>query len=148
MSLELGHGDCVKGLCILPNSDIIVSGCDDGHIRCWSTTSGSGECLTDIAGHAAPVWCVVPLSEGRVASSSFDGMVKIYESSSGQCLSTLTQHTDWVHVLLPLADGRLASAGHDGKLCVYDVDTGACLLECDEHTDEVHPASVRMPLWV
>ena len=124
-TLILGpHDDGVRAVCILED-DVIVTGTDGGTVRCWDSKTGRMLSEMQEPRHHEPVWSLVALPDGRVASASFDTSIKIHDSLSGQNLNTLCQYTDWVQQLRLLPDGRVMSCGHDGKLCVWDGDTGA-----------------------
>jgi len=57
----------------------------------------------------------------RLASSSQDGTIKLWDAQTGQDTLTLTGHPDRVHNLAFSPDGhRLASNGPDGSVKIWD----------------------------
>jgi WD40 repeat protein len=86
-------------------------------------------CLQTLEGHDGSVRSVVFSVDGqRLASSSNDKTVKIWDSHSGECLKTLEGHDGWVRSVVFSADGqRLASSSGDNTVKVWDVHSGECL---------------------
>jgi WD40 repeat protein len=70
----------------------------------------------------------------RLASSSWDKTVKVWDAATGACVQTLEGHGDGVSSVAFSADGqRLASSSWDKTVKVWDAATGACvqMLEID-----------------
>src|SRR5271157_5385429 len=77
-------------------------------------------------------------SSRRMATSSWDGTVKLWDATSGQCLLTLTGHTNLVRAVGWSPDGRIvASAGLDGTVRLWDTDSGKQLSVLRGHGDDV-----------
>ena len=74
--------------------------------------------LTD---HKEAVWDILLLSDGRLASSSTDKTIKIWNLSSGNCEQTLIGHANWVYCLLELPNSILLSGSHDLSIGVWDI---------------------------
>ena len=75
-----------------------------------------------LKGHIGPVSCLAVLADGRLASSSFDTSVIIWNLADGtQDGEPLTEHTQGVLCLAQLADGRLASGGYDKSIIIWNV---------------------------
>src|SRR5262249_31181169 len=73
----------------------------------------------------------------RLASASFDRMVKVWDAQTGQDLLALKGHTSWVYCVAFSPDGkRLASCGGYGAK-IWDAQTGQNLLALHEHTGEL-----------
>ena len=86
------------------------------------------------------VYSVCALSDGRLASGSYDKTIRVW-SSGGACLQTLEGHTDCVTELCALSDGRLASCSYDKTIRVWSSD-GACLQILEGHTECVYSVCV------
>ena len=92
------------------------------------------ESLKILKEHDNEVRSLVDLGDGRMASGSREGTIKIWDIKTGKCLRTIDAQEDenrpyekavWSIDLLK--DGRLASAQDDGTVKIWDVDTGECL---------------------
>ncbi|PFH52342.1 hypothetical protein AMATHDRAFT_57411 [Amanita thiersii Skay4041] len=119
----------------------LASCSDDGTARVWnvegistSTESIPGLVASDqvveLRGHPYTVttvsWCPehVPGMNQILATSSFDGTVKMWDSVTGECLRTFTDHKRPVFTLVFSKNGKwLATGSADGWLHVYDVAT-------------------------
>ena len=88
---------------------IIIRNCEDNKII---------RTLTD---HKEAVWDILLLSDGRLASSSTDKTIKIWDLNSGNCEQTLIGHYDWVYCLLELPNSILLSGSHDLSIGVWDI---------------------------
>ncbi len=93
--------------------------------------------LRTLAGHTHGVTALALLADGRLASGSEDGTIKLWNTSSGACEATLEGHTLGVTALAALADGRLASGSTDAKIKLWNANSGACLATLEGHVGEV-----------
>ncbi|PVI00227.1 hypothetical protein DM02DRAFT_672188 [Periconia macrospinosa] len=89
-------------------------------------------CLQTLEGHSDSVSSVAfSPNSARLASTSYDKTVKIWDTSSGICLQTLV-HSDWVFfVTFSPCGARVASASWHGIIKIWDVRSGACLQTLD-----------------
>jgi WD40 repeat protein/tRNA A-37 threonylcarbamoyl transferase component Bud32 len=85
--------------------------------------------------HDSLIHCVAYSPTGRcVASSSLDGIVKVWDAQTGERLHQLRAHGDRALCLAFSPDGqRLASAGADKQVCVWNVGTGQLLHSWQAH---------------
>lgn len=77
------------------------------------------------------VYCAAfcPTNPDLLASSSYDGTIKLWEVSSGECKNTLKGHTGAVHSVSFSPSGRtLVSASFDYSVRLWKVATGACTM--------------------
>jgi eukaryotic-like serine/threonine-protein kinase len=75
----------------------------------------------------------------RIASSSYDGTIKIWDAATGQELTTLTGHNGRLEGVAFSRDGeRVASAGWDRTVKVWDVATGKVVYNLTGHQREVN----------
>jgi len=55
------------------------------------SSTNNGECLQALKGHSSSIWSVAFSHDStRLASTSYDGTVKIWDASSGECLQTFS----------------------------------------------------------
>jgi hypothetical protein len=88
-----------------------------------------------LTGHTRGVWCLAVSPDGAVlASSSFDGTVRLWRLPDGAPLATLTGHAGTVTPLAVSPDGVLASGGADGTVRLWRLPDGAPLATLTGHT--------------
>src|SRR5207244_3212617 len=82
--------------------------------------------LRTLRGHESLVLSVAFSPDGsRVATASYDQMVKVWDVATGRELRTFQEHTGRVHVLAFSPDGtRMATGSVDGTVKLWDVATG------------------------
>ncbi|KAF7524678.1 hypothetical protein G7054_g11335 [Neopestalotiopsis clavispora] len=92
-----------------------------------------------LGGHDDEVSSVVFSIDGqRLASSSGDHTIKIWDVKMGACLQTLKGHDDSVWSVVFSTDGQfLASSSSDKTVKVWDATTGVCLETLKDHDDWV-----------
>jgi WD40 repeat protein len=74
------------------------------------------------------------LPDGRLASGSDDGTIKLWDPASGSCAATLEGHSDWCDALAVLPDGRLASGSGDRTIKLWDPASGSCAATLEGHS--------------
>jgi WD40 repeat protein len=143
MATLSGHTACVVSLCMLPDGRL-ASGSGDATIKIWNVGTGPADkasqaacvspCVVTFAGHSDRVVSLCMLPDGRLASSSDDKTIKLWNVGNGRdgkytsvkavdsCLATLRGHCDRVLSLCMLPDGRLASASGDTTIKIWTVD--------------------------
>lgn len=119
----------------------IASGGRDNCIKIWNTV---GECKytsDDQDNHQDWVSCVrfsPDAKDGRLATGSWDGSVKIWDSSSMQLQNTFLGHTNAVTSLcFAQKTIYLASGGRDGNIIMWNVQEGSFLKE-RKHTHPIN----------
>jgi WD40 repeat-containing protein SMU1 len=121
------HDQTVLCLDFSPDSDMLVSGCQDGKIKVWRVDSG--KCLRkyDRAHGDAGVTSVqFSTCGGKIVSASFDGTVKIHGLKSGKTLVELRGHGTFVNCAsyFGVGDKQVVSGSSDGFVKIWDAGTG------------------------
>jgi WD40 repeat protein len=95
--------------------------------------------IRSLRGHTGPLTGVTYSRDGRrLATSSLDQTVKVWDAVTGNEWATLRGHRDWVRGVAFSADGRrLASAGADALIKVWDPVKGEEILTLRGHTQGV-----------
>ena len=100
-------------------------------------------------GHTGRVRVLCALSDGRLASGSYDKTIRIWNTDVAMCLITLVGHSDSVEALAILPEGQLASGSHDKTIRIWDVDVrcsnevgGVCIRVLTGHTESVGALAV------
>ena len=85
----------------------------------WGVPPLQGKLTNVLEGHTGAVSALCVLGDGRLASGSGGGTVRIWSVDTGECALTLRGHTDWVNALCVLGDGRLASGSRDNTVRIW-----------------------------
>lgn len=82
----------------------------------------AGSTATVFGEHAAPISSVVPLSEGRWATGSYDQSVRLWNVERGEALGHPWLHDSVIQAMVASPSGdRLAVATHAGTLRIWDL---------------------------
>ncbi|MGE3725082.1 MAG: hypothetical protein AB7I41_06000 [Candidatus Sericytochromatia bacterium] len=92
-----------------------------------------------LAGHKHEIFSLAFSADGKkLASGSFDGTTRIWDSNSWQVLHELAGHGNWVSAVAFSPDSKvLVSAGIDRRIQIWDAETGANLFTSQEHAKGV-----------
>jgi WD40 repeat protein len=140
-----GHVDRVWQLAFRPSGSCIASCSGDHTIRLW-TLEGSQWQLTQILDgvHTRTVRSVSWSPDGRyLASSGFDGLTAVWDSSNGsfECIATLEGHENEVKCVRWSPDGRLlATCSRDKTVWLWDSDVQSdfeCCSVLSGHSQDV-----------
>ena len=90
-----GHTAPVLSLCYNSRGNLLFSSSMDESIKIWDVLNGS--LIKTISAHSDPVVSIdLPALDSSVlASGSYDGLIRIFDSHTGHCLKTLTYDKDW-----------------------------------------------------
>ena len=96
-------------------------------------------CLQTLEGHNGRVYSVIFSPDGRrLASSSRDNTVQIWDAETGTLQHTLEGHTGWVNSVIFSPDGQqLVSGSRDNTIRIWDAETGTLQQTLEGHTDSV-----------
>ena len=144
-----GHTSWVWSIAFNPNGTQLVSSSYDQTIKLWDI--GTGECLKTLRGHTSPVVSVAfsptplsPLAKGRteggylLASTEFDGIIKLWDADTGECRQTFKGHSNSVWSVTFSPNGEwLLSGSFDQTLKLWSVSTGECLQTFTGHEGAV-----------
>ena len=101
----------------------------------------SGQTLKTLAAHTGSVFCMALLTDGTLASGSFDKTIRVWDLNSGQSIKTLTGHTNSVESLAVLLNGSLASGSYP-EIRVWDVNNGQTIKTLTGHANTVFSLAV------
>ena len=76
------------------------------------------KCFKILSEHQNEVYCLTILNDGRLASTSKDKTIKIYEPINFTVDLTITEHTESVYYITQLFDERLLSCSNDRKMLI------------------------------
>lgn len=123
----------ISCLAMLPNHTLASA----SHRMVSVYHTSSGTLLHKLKGHTSFVTCLASLDDGKLASGSCDGTVRIWDVVGGVCLQTLKGSRQTVLALAALPDGKLASGSADRLIRVWDIASGACVRSITGHTRDV-----------
>ena len=124
-----------------PNSEVLVTGCDDGTVKAWHTESG--EPFIDLPAHSAKVVAVAfsPDDSQRLLSAGDEGIAFITRLIQGAKVIQLRGHTDSLTNGRFSADGTMVvTASEDCTARVWDASTGEEIAIL-KHSDTVWDAA-------
>ena len=78
--------------------------------------------IKDVSSHKREIIQLLALKDGRLASCSKDGSIKIYGENLTKKIDIL-EHTDWVTSIIQLDDGRILSTSKDGTIKIFTLFT-------------------------
>ncbi|KRW98726.1 WD40-repeat-containing domain [Pseudocohnilembus persalinus] len=142
------HNDtvyCIQNI----NTKKFATGSDDGCIRIWDTVQM--DCLAILKGHQQGIRSLQILSNGYLASASFDKTIKIwnlnnlqenqqksqYQNTSPFLVKTLKGHLAPVLALKSIPNMGLVSSSSDFTIKVWDVQDNQVLKTLSGHLNDV-----------
>lgn len=117
----LAQPSWVTALAFLNDPGFVVTGHDDGVLRCWDVP---GHHLTaELRHHGKPISALAISPESRLlAAAGEDKVISLWDLSNGKHLGDLIGHTDRIPTLAWHPSGRyLVSAGWDTSARIWDV---------------------------
>ncbi len=120
-----------------------------GEVVVWNVETRQP--VTTIHGHADCIYGVAFSADGRrIATASYDKLIKLWDTGSGQETATLKDHIDSIFALAFSPDGkRIASGAADRTVKLWDAATGQRLFTLGESQDGVltiafHPSGKQI----
>ncbi|KAJ8063403.1 hypothetical protein OCU04_008623 [Sclerotinia nivalis] len=100
------------------------------------TRSNWSAALQTLEGHSDRVSSVAFSPDGtKVASGSYDGMIRLWDTTTGESLQTLKGHSNSVNSVAFSPDGtKVASGSDDGTIQLWDTTTGESLQTFKGHS--------------
>nr|GAT45993.1 predicted protein [Mycena chlorophos] len=129
-----GHTSEINQIVFNPAGTKVASGSDDQTARIWTLgnleeSAVAPESCVVLSGHTGQIntlcWCPAekPSNHELLATSSFDGTARLWDSVTGACLHIFADHKRPIYTLKISPDHRwLATGSGDGWLHVYDLE--------------------------
>jgi WD40 repeat protein/serine/threonine protein kinase len=116
---RLNHESAVYSIAFSPNDDVLLAGCENGNVVLWNPATERQIGL--LIGHAGPIWSVAISTDGRIATGSADGTVKLWDKN-GDLLFNLANHATEVYSVAFSPDGEtLAAICRDMSLTLWNL---------------------------
>jgi WD40 repeat protein len=109
----------VTSLIYVQATGLLITGNDNGMI-CVYNVNRNYKCIKKMEAHKKSIGCFCLLSDGYLASGSYDTTIKIWDLNNYECINTL-YGSEYINGLLLLKDGRIASAEYEVKgITIYN----------------------------
>ena len=125
LSSYKGHkGQINSVIKIKYDKSLFLSGSSDQTIKILKfndnpTLKSKIECVSTLEGHKGPVYTLLELLDGRVASGSSDWTIKIWNIKDKSCIQNLLGHKSPIFSLAQFNDGRLVSGEADKLIYIW-----------------------------
>ena len=117
-----GHSGRIFGLAFLPDGRLLTGG-DDRALRLWDIDSGESIAVRESATPAAITSLAVSPRGDRVASSSADGVIRVWSASDlGEPLAQTSAQGGRANKVVFTGSGDLVAAYDDGKVRFWRAD--------------------------
>ncbi|EGG24451.1 WD40 repeat-containing protein [Cavenderia fasciculata] len=143
-----GHTNWVLQVSWSPDGKKIATGGMEGEIRIWNPKTGK-QMGSVLRGHTkfitALQWEPYHLNPNctRLASSSKDATVKIWDTESNKCLMTLSGHTMSVTCLRWSGEGLIYSGSQDRTIRVFNTNEGRLIRALEGHAHWVNSIALN-----
>lgn len=131
--------DIINDICQVENGNIVT--CGNKNLKIWTPNETKFKFVTvtqQLQLHEDIINQIIPLPNNRLATASFNGIIKILDMDPPYSTETLQKHEFHINAILYLKKKNvLLSGGNDDTFRIWNLDT----LECDsvlEVTECVH----------
>jgi len=139
-----GHRNWVLAVAWSPDSQRVASGCRNGEVNIWCPKLGKRLSNVPLMGHTKWITCLAwePFNCNpncrRLASSSKDATVRIWDTVLHKCELTLSGHSMSVTCIKWSANGLIYSSSQDRTVKVWRGSDGALCRSLDGHAHWVN----------
>ena len=148
-----GHADVVRALAFSRDGKLLAAAgglpARSGEVIVWDAASRT--MIATIHGHGDCIYAVAFSADGRrVATSSYDKLIKLWDAATEKETATLKDHIDSIYALKFSPDGtRIASGAADRTVKLWDAATGQRLFTLSESLEGVltldfHPSGKQI----
>lgn len=119
---KLHLAQTVSCLMTLPNTNLLVSGDNDGRICIWNLPTGI--CEKKIPAHGGSIKSLVLVTPHRLASAAWDNKIKIWYTPRWECLLSVEKKLADSSPLCSPAYPTIFYQDHKGNAMLWDIKTG------------------------
>lgn len=149
MHICQGHKDWVLAVAWSPDAERVASGCKKGDINLWCPKTGQRLTKNPLIGHNKFITCIVwePINQNpqcrRLASSSKDSTIRIWDAVLLKCELVLSGHSQSVTCIKWSANGLIYSASQDRTVKVWRGEDGVMCRSLDGHAHWVNTLALN-----
>jgi WD40 repeat protein len=97
-----------------------------------------GAQIARLEGHGGAVFKLLVLPDGRLASGSYDGSIRLWNPKTGEETARLDEHGRIINALATLKDGRLACGGRGERtIRLWDLKSGSQTASLKGHSSDI-----------
>uniref|UniRef100_A0A6G1SB36 Notchless 1 n=1 Tax=Aceria tosichella TaxID=561515 RepID=A0A6G1SB36_9ACAR len=145
----LGHQHWVLAVAWSPDAEKVASGCKNGDVNIWCPKTGQRLTKNPMIGHSKYITCLAwePINCKpdcrRLASSSKDSTIRIWDTVLQRCEMVLSGHSMSVTCIKWSANGLIYSASQDRSVKVWRGSDGVMCRSLDGHAHWVNTLALN-----